>query len=112
MMAIQGTLRALCEERGWRGESLLFNLTGGTKPMAFAAYRLAEELGCDFVYLQSQGGRSLLYRYGYTPGSGYRPLLRADDPDLEIGDVVTIDDYFSAHGIWDLKPAGEKRRSV
>jgi len=48
-------LRELVQSRGWGVNNLLFNLNGGTKPMAFAAYCLAEQVGSSFVYLQSGG---------------------------------------------------------
>lgn len=108
MHVIQSTLRACAEQRGWNPKSILFNLTGGTKPMAFAAYRLAEELRSSFVYLQSHGGRSLLYRYDFDPIRGYQRRQHHTDQDPEIPEVLTVDDYFRAHGIWDMKAAGRK----
>ena len=47
------------------GELLTFNLTGGTKPMTPAAYRLAQECSSLFVYFQTEGNRSCLYRYAF-----------------------------------------------
>lgn len=108
MQGIQSTLGDQIAQNRWNPQSLLFNLTGGTKPMASAAYRLAEELGSSFVYLQSQGGRSLLYRYDYDQSRGYQRRRQDTEQDSEIPEVITIDDYFKAHGIWNMKPAGKK----
>lgn len=42
---------------------LLFNLTGGTKPMSLAAYQVAAQLGAPVIYLQSEKGQSLVDHY-------------------------------------------------
>lgn len=78
-------------------EEVCFNLTGGTKLMALAAYALAVERNAPFVYLQTEGehGRdlqSVLYHYAFSgsaPVVSRRETLR---PDL-----LTIDDYLRAH---------------
>jgi hypothetical protein len=91
IMAIQQALKQFISERGWMATEVNFNLTGGTKPMAFAAYRLAEELSSSFMYLQSEGGKSLIYRYEF---SEWRARLVREE---EIPSVLTIDDYLRAH---------------
>lgn len=88
-------LEAYILASGWQSGDLLFNLTGGTKPMAFAAFRLAEKIGGSFVYLQSEGRKSLLYRYDFDRSRGF--VLQSKD---EIPEVITIDDYLKAHGLW------------
>lgn len=60
---IHARLLALIEESGWSGAEVTYNLTGGTKPMALAAHQVAREQGSGWIYLQSQGARSLLYRF-------------------------------------------------
>lgn len=89
--AIQQDLRGFINVGGFDSSQIIFNLTGGTKPMAFAAYRLAEELSSPFLYLQSEGGKSLVYRYEFS-GSG--PKLVKQDV---IPTLLTIDDYLKAH---------------
>jgi len=79
-------------DKGWRTSQTIFNLTGGTKTMAFAAYELAVRLGSEFLYLQTEGARSLIYRYITSGGA---PVLR--DAAEEIGPLLTIDDYVRAH---------------
>lgn len=64
-----------------------FNLTGGTKPMALAAFRLARMHGAPFVYFQTEGNRSQLYRY--TSDGDEIHLERVED----LPDTITLDDY-------------------
>ncbi len=104
-------LRSLIESRGWSvrakagNEQLVFNLTGGTKPMSLAAFDLARDLRvCKLVYFQTEGRRSLCYEYNYDLTSGsFRP---SSDP-IEIDGVLTIDMYLQAHGhtAWREDPA-------
>lgn len=101
--ATQQVLREFILGKGWPREQLIFNLTGGTKPMAFAAYRLAEELRSSFLYLQSEGGKSLIYRY--QPGE--QGVLKTEVPP-----VLTIDRYLRAHlGKYELGSMREEPRS-
>lgn len=83
--AVFGQLKNACDQE----TDLLFNLTGGTKIMSLAAYALALERGSDFVYLQSEGSQSLLFRYA---AAGRTPLSRSPIPTL-----ITCDDYLRAH---------------
>lgn len=86
-------LREFIEQQNWQATDLLFNLTGGTKPMSLAAFRLAQSLGSPVIYLQSEGGKSLLYCYEFQNGT---PILREC---AELGEMLTIQDYFGAHGL-------------
>jgi hypothetical protein len=47
------------------GAEFEFNLTGGTKTMMVAAYEIARKYNAPFLYLQSEGKRSILYRYRF-----------------------------------------------
>lgn len=47
----------------------IFNLTGGTKPMALAAFQIARKLNSPFVYYQTEGNQSLLYNYFFDGGA-------------------------------------------
>lgn len=69
----------------------IFNITSGTKVMALAAYSLAQERSLPFLYLQSEGRRSLIYRYRFVKG---KPEIEAVN---EVGEVLTIDLYLRAH---------------
>ncbi|MGI6209938.1 MAG: DUF1887 domain-containing protein, partial [Anaerolineae bacterium] len=55
------------------------------------AYGLAQETKRPFIYLQSEGGKSLVYRYDAEQGLP-RLVNRAETPAL-----LTIDDYLRAH---------------
>lgn len=73
------------------GNELLFNLTGGTKMMALAAYALATQNEADFVYLQSEGLRSLLRRYSLKDG-----IHKIANEEV-VPTCITIDEYLRAH---------------
>jgi hypothetical protein len=70
---------------------LLFNLTGGTKPMSLAAFQVASRHKAPFVYFQTEGGRSLLYRYQFTD-QGEVKLEKQE----ELSQTITLDDYLRA----------------
>ncbi len=88
---IQQDLRGFINNNEFNSPNIIFNLTGGTKPMAFASYHLAEELSSPFLYLQSEGGKSLIYRYEFYEGKAQ--LVKRN----EIPTVLTIDDYLRVH---------------
>jgi hypothetical protein len=67
--------------------SLVFNLTGGTKAMALGAFRVARMQNSPFVYFQTEGSRSLLYRYAVE---GDKVVLQATD---ELPVTISLDDY-------------------
>jgi hypothetical protein len=91
IQAIQEQLADTCREHGWPASDLVFNLTGGTKAMALAAYVVAAEGRAPFLYLQSEGKQTRLYRYEFdaqgTPRLTDSSLLPA---------LLTIDDYLRA----------------
>jgi len=92
---IQPTVQALqrlIEGRGWGTAELLFNLTGGTKAMALAAYLVAAQYHAPFLYLQSEGKRTRLYQYEFDADG--RPRVSADHL---LPGVITIDDYLRAY---------------
>ncbi len=61
--------------RGWVRDEITFNLTGGTKTMAFAAYELAKSMRSPFTYLQSEGNTSQLFRYIWEPDPSYSAMI-------------------------------------
>lgn len=89
--AIRRELTGLIEKEGWTTPGLTFNLTSGTKAMALATYLAAAERQANFLYLQSEGKQTRLYRYEFdaegTPHVAEDRLL----PGL-----ITIDDYLRA----------------
>jgi hypothetical protein len=78
----------------------ILNLTGGTKPMAMAAYEAARSSRLPVVYLQSEGATTLLYRYGFKDG---QPHLSQRQ---ELPALITINDYLGAHGLQPLAYKG------
>ncbi|MGH9890492.1 MAG: DUF1887 domain-containing protein [bacterium] len=78
--------------RGWKPEQLVFNLTGGTKAMSIAAYKLAETGRSQFLYLQSEGAKNLLYRYRFDKNGEIAP-----DGEDDIPGVISLDDYLRIH---------------
>lgn len=68
-------------------QSLVFNLTSGTKPMVLAAYHLAEERNSPFVYFQTEGNQSCLYRYAFRNG-----IVTLEGVD-ELPETISLDDY-------------------
>lgn len=98
---IRDSLREYLMARGHPEGGWVFNLTGGTKPMGFAAYRLAAELQSPFVYLQSEGKRSRLYRYELREGEYHKVA------DELLPGLITLDDYLRVHvGNYTQKPSG------
>ncbi len=70
---------------------LIFNLTGGTKPMSLAAFLLALQRRAPFVYFQTEGGRSLLYHYKFTD-DGQVQLEKQE----ELSETICLADYLRA----------------
>lgn len=84
-------LKDLIEKHNWPREGLVFNLTGGTKTMVLAAYQIAAEIHAPFLYLQSEGKRSRLYRYKFNGGA----YSKVSDKFLPA--LIGIDDYIQAY---------------
>ncbi len=90
-------IRARLAQHVAGGEEVIFNLTGGTKMMALAAYALAVEHNAPFVYLQTEGERgrdlqSSLYHYAFA---GQTPVLR--QRETLPADLLSLDAYLRAH---------------
>jgi hypothetical protein len=89
--AIRRAIAGLIAEQKWAPADLVLNLTGGTKAMALAAYLAAAEQRADFLYLQSEGKQTRLYRYAFDEAGS--PRLAADSL---LPGLITIDDYLRA----------------
>ncbi len=81
--------------------TLVFNVTGGTKPMAFAAFSIAQKHNAPLVYLQTQEEQSLLYEYEVDNCS---LRLKAGTP-ISLPPSVTIKDYLTLY-LGDYQVAG------
>jgi hypothetical protein len=73
--------------RDYTPSDVLFNLTGGTKIMALAAYDLAQAMESRFVYLISQGAFMQLETYHFADGRPVRQESRRLD------ETITLEDY-------------------
>ncbi|MEJ5315065.1 Card1-like endonuclease domain-containing protein [Anaerolinea sp.] len=102
-------LESLLREVGEPEEEVVVNLTGGTKPMALAAFELARQRRYPVVYYQTEGPRgrdqkSMLYRYTFN---GRGELQLDEGYPCELPALITLDDYLKAH----LDDYQEKPRS-
>ncbi len=84
--------------------NVVLNLTGGTKPMAWAAERVAARHAIPFVYLQTEGRAAKLMRYQST-GDALKLIESRDLPAL-----IHSEDYLRAHNLWDWRIKVEPRR--
>ncbi len=89
--ATRQELIGLIKKQGWTVPDLIFNLTGGTKAMALAAYLAAAEQRASFLYLQSEGKQTRLYHYEFDDER--TPHL---SEDRLLPGLITIDDYLRA----------------
>ncbi|GAB4468002.1 MAG: DUF1887 family CARF protein [Anaerolineales bacterium] len=71
---------------------ITFNLTGGTKPMAWAGYEAARSQGAQIVYLESEKKQSKLYRLDFS-------RQQAQQTDEILPGLITLTDYLTAHGL-------------
>jgi hypothetical protein len=90
---IDAIIPALTDALGGWGppHELLFNITGGTKPMSIAAYLTAGQLNAPVIYFQSEGKRSRVLRYEFQDG---RSVMVGDE---FLPAVITLDEYLQAH---------------
>lgn len=79
------------DEKQAQPEEIIFNITGGTKPMSLAAYLVATRLGSDFVYLQSEGKQSRLYWYIINDEES---VLKKN---MVLPGLITADDYLRVY---------------
>ncbi|MDT8897618.1 DUF1887 family CARF protein [Thermanaerothrix sp. 4228-RoL] len=92
-------LDTLRREIGEPEEEVVVNLTGGTKPMALAAFELARQRRYPMVYYQTEGPRgrdqkSKLYRYRFDEQG---QLCLEEGYPCELPALITLDDYLKAH---------------
>ncbi|WP_424611079.1 DUF1887 domain-containing protein [Caldanaerobacter sp.] len=90
LVAIENDLEELVNKLGELGYKITLNITGGTKPMSLAAFRIAERYKLPFFYLQSEGKKNILYEYWFEENS-----LKSSSK--EIGQLLNIDLYLQAH---------------
>lgn len=90
---IRGALEAYIndESRKWASAQLIFNLTGGTKTMALAAYEVARNMQARAFYYQTEDNQSLVHPYHFENGN----LVCEDSIPIEA--TLTLDDYLKLY---------------
>lgn len=71
---------------------IAFNLTGGTKPMVFAGFVVCQKYKSPFYYLQSEGGKNILYAYHWE-NSELMPPMKGE----QVRDNISLDEYVRVH---------------
>jgi hypothetical protein len=70
----------------------IFNLTAGTKLMAWAGYEVARSQGAQIMYLESEKKQSKLYRLDFSGE-------QAQQTSEILPCLITLTDYLAAHGL-------------
>lgn len=91
-------IREKLEEATGKRTDVIFNLTGGTKPMSLAALEVARTRRAACVYYQTEGPRgrdqqSSLSFYRFDDAGN----LVFDHPKALPGNLITLDEYLRAH---------------
>lgn len=90
--AITAKLRTKLDELGLTSSSsLIFNLTGGTKPMMIAAYQVAHTLSAPAIYLQSEGRQTRVFHYTWKDQE-----LNIENEGL-VPECICLADVFNLH---------------
>lgn len=71
-------------------EALLFNLTGGTKPMSLAAYQVAVQRNAPVIYLQSEKGQSIVDFYIWKGDQLYHQKQETLNEHLNLHDALNL----------------------
>jgi hypothetical protein len=100
---IRDDLKRIIDERQLLGHELVFNLTGGTKPMALAAYETARMFAAKAFYYQTEDNQSLIHPYRFDEDG----QLIAEQP-LQITETLTLDDFLRVYvGDYESNPPKE-----
>ena len=77
---------------GWEPSTTVFNITGGTKPMAIAACNIARVSGAKIAYLNNESPDIELYSYVF----GQRGDIRLEESHA-VSNLISIIDYLDIH---------------
>ncbi len=108
IVAIAKALNNKLEEPELASHPPEFNLTGGTKAMALAAYQVAQQRSAPILYLESEGKQSRIYHYSWE-----HQQLRASSSEL-LPEIVTLSDLLNVHlgpGEWEEQGPGHSEGS-
>jgi hypothetical protein len=78
---------------------LIFNLTGGTKTMEYAALEVARQMRAKAFYYQTEGNQSLIHPYHFTDAGE----MTCETP-LQAETTLNIDEFLSLY-VREYKPA-------
>ncbi len=90
-------------------QSLVFNLTGGTKAMSLAAYHVAQQRSASIVYMESEEKHNQVFRYELK-----QQQLQFKDSKM-LPECVQLKDFFNMHlgsGKWTLKKLDNQSGSI
>jgi len=73
---------------------MAFNVTGGTKPMFAAAYRVAHEFDIPAFYIETTGKR-LDWLLGESGSVSLRPIIKNVDDFIQLADSKVVRDFTS-----------------
>lgn len=71
-------------------QTLVFNLTGGTKAMYLAAYQIAAQRSAPVIYLRSEEGQSIIDRYSWQDHQLYRQQQELLTKYFSLHDVLNL----------------------
>jgi len=92
LLKIERSLSSFLSCKILASKQLIFNFTGGTKPMSVAAFRLAQETRSVIIYFKSQGNRSTIYSYRFA-SNGEIELESVE----EVPDTISLDEYLRSY---------------
>src|SRR6266487_3590469 len=79
-------------------QSLVFNLTGGTKAMSLAAYHVAQQRSASIVYMESEEKHNQVFRYKWKEQQLQEPT------DNILPECIELKDFFNMHlGLMKMK---------
>jgi hypothetical protein len=89
--AIHRQISQKLKKLNWAPETITYDLSGGNKMMAFAAYQLAMACRCALVDVEFVGHHHRLRRYRLDGNHAVR------EEDVVLPELITIADYLNAH---------------
>lgn len=87
---IEQAVRDWVEKQAVASDTLMFNITGGTKTMSLALYRVAESYQAPMLYVESEGNQNRMYRYIWSNG------LHLERSDL-LPECITLNDFLDMY---------------
>jgi hypothetical protein len=89
--AIHAQVKKKLRKLGWTPETMIFDLSGGNKMMAFAAYQLAVEGQSELIDVEFVRHQHRFRRYRLDGNHAIR------EEDIRLPTLITIADYLNAH---------------